>query len=275
MRIVIVAILATLLLPRGALALSDAQKVSIAQELSKTYPAISVTVESQPIISGDKDPVLFRISPSGQANFGNLFLKGRYDIIHKPDDPDVLGSYLCTMADEFVRERRNQNAGFLPGIKLSASAGARGVSFEISGDATTVQAIIYGILRLWDFLRDDYGKFDIFVRGYADQGQNFKKLLLARYPYHDVAFFPLVTPKDPLLAAYFRKTVSRHIGDTYTNSDLPELRATFLKQVIDIFLKDCSLNGHLTSQSVVLEGGVIPQNQPKYRTIDLYFYAHQ
>lgn len=277
MRTFLICIAAIFLIPTAAQALSDAQLTAIAQDLSKAYPAITVSVVSQPIISGDRSPVMFRITPSGKPTFGNLFLKGRYDIIHKPDTPDVLGSYLCTMADQFVKDRRAKRADFLPGVtlNLTISPDTQRPSFEIGGDASTLQAMIYGVLTIWDAVSNNYGKFNIFVRGYADAGANFHKPLLPQYPYHDVRYFPLVTPNDPLLAAYFRKRVSRQIGNTYTNSDLPDLRATFLKNVIDIFLRDCSLNGHLTPQSVVLEGDVINQKQPAYRTIDLYFYAYE
>jgi hypothetical protein len=45
--------------------LTAQDRVDIAERLTKAYPAITVTAESSPVISGDKDPVIFRISPSG------------------------------------------------------------------------------------------------------------------------------------------------------------------------------------------------------------------
>lgn len=174
-----------------------------------------------------------------------------------------------------MRERRSATAaGFLRGVSLRAGVHDP-VTFEIEADRDTIHDMVAAVLRLWDYVRNDYEKFDIFVRGYADRGASFQKPLLSQYPYNEVAYFPLETPNDLMLAVYLRKIERRKIGNTYTNADLPNLRATFLKQVIDVFLRDCELNGHLTPVSHVLDGAVIEENAPDYRTIDLYFYAHQ
>jgi len=274
MRMLLFSLLA-IVAPTNAFALTDAERANIAEALSKAYKSITVTAVSAPLIRGDKDPAIFRITPAGKPNFGNLFLKGRYDIIHKPDSIDALGGYFCTIADEFVRERRSSSAsGFLRGVSLRAGLHDP-VTFEIEADRDTVHDMVAAVLRLWDYVRDDYEKFDIFVRGYADRGASFQKPLLQQYPYSELAYFPLETPNDPMLAGYLRKIDRRKIGSTYTNADLPDLRATFLKHAIDVFLRDCGLDGHLTPQSHVLDGAVIDENAPDYRTIDLYFYAHQ
>ncbi len=274
MRMLFLSLLA-IVVPTSAFALTDTEKANVADALNKAYKSITVTVVSAPVIRGDKDPVIFRIAPAGKPNFGNLFLKGRYDIIHKPDSAEALGGYLCTIADEFVRERRSATAaGFLRGVSLRAGVHDP-VTFEIEADRDTIHDMVAAVLRLWDYVRNDYEKFDIFVRGYADRGASFQKPLLSQYPYNEVAYFPLETPNDLMLAVYLRKIERRKIGNTYTNADLPNLRATFLKQVIDVFLRDCELNGHLTPVSHVLDGAVIEENAPDYRTIDLYFYAHQ
>lgn len=259
----------------AAFALSDADKVKIAERLSATYPAIVVKVETRPVISGDVEPVIFRISPSGKANYGNLFLKGRYDIIYKPDAADGLGAYLCNIADEFVKERRRAQADFLPPFSFSVGSKSGPLNFEIKGDQDTLRGIVYSIILLWDFLKDDYGRFNILVRGYADRGPSFQGQLLAKYPYHEVSYFPLADPTDPLLAVYQRKLETKKIADTFTNAELPNLRATFLKRAIDRFLYECRLTRPLTPEVFVLDGAVIDVNSPDYRSIDLYFYAYR
>jgi hypothetical protein len=273
-RMLFLALLAAMV-PTSTFAFSDKEKSDIAERLSKTYKTITVSLVSQPVIVGDMDPVIYRVSPAGKPNFGNLFRIRRYDIIHKPDTTDVLGSYLCTIADEFVREQRAGRADYLRGISLTVGV-SRPADFEFSTDRDTLHDMIYAALTLWDFLRNDYGKFNIFVRGYADRGgAAFQEPLLPQYPYHDLTYLPLATPGDPMLAAYLRTPASKKIGAKYTNADLPDLRATFLKNVIDVFLRDCNLNGHLTPQAVVLDGAVIDETKPDYRTIDLYFYAYR
>lgn len=278
MRMPVFALLAgslAIVAPSSAYAITDKEKADIADALNKTYKSITVTAVSAPVIRGDMDPVIFRIAPAGKPNFGSLFLKGRYDIIHKPDSTEALGGYLCTIADEFVRERRSATAaGFLRGVSLRVGVHDP-VTFEIEADRDTVHDMVTAVLRLWDYVRNDYEKFDIFVRGYADRGASFRKPLLPQYPYNELAYFPLETPNDPMLAAYLRRIDRRKIGNVYTNADLPDLRATFLKHVIDVFLRDCELNGHLTPVSHVLDSVVIDENAPDYRTIDLYFYAHK
>lgn len=261
--------------PTAAFALSDADKVAIAERLSKTYPAIVVSVESRPVISGDKDPTIFRITTSGNPDELNLFLKCHYDIIYTPHANYGLGSYLCNIADEFVKERRKQQADFLPPFSFSAGEKFGGFSFEIKGDQETLKGIVYAFLTLWDFLSKDYGSFDIFVRGYADRGPSFQGQLLDKYPFHDLSYFPLADPNDPLMAIYMRRLEKKKIADTFSNAELPILRATFVKRIIDSFLDECRLTQALTTQAVVLDGAVIDTHAPEYRSIDLYFYAYR
>jgi hypothetical protein len=263
--------------PTSAFALTAQDKVDIAERLTKAYPAITVTVESRPVISGDLDPTIFRISRSGKQNFGNLFLNEHYDIIYKPNANHELGSYLCDLANEFVRERRRAQADFFPSFTLRTGLTVP-ISFEIGADRETLRGIVQGLMTLWDFLAmNDYGKFNILVRGYADRGAAFQRPVMPEYPYHDVSYLPLARQPDPLLAVYVRRPQTKNIGNTYSNSELPNLRATFLKrEVIDRFLDECRLSRRpLTPESVVLDGAVIDVKDPEYRTIDLYFYAYR
>lgn len=83
MRMLFLSLLA-IVVPTSAFALTDTEKANVADALNKAYKSITVTVVSAPVIRGDKDPVIFRIAPAGKLNFGNLFLKGRYDISRIP-----------------------------------------------------------------------------------------------------------------------------------------------------------------------------------------------
>jgi hypothetical protein len=269
---------AALLSPVTAFALSAQDKTDIAARLNKAYPAISVSVVDTPVISGDNDPSMFRISPLGKKNYGNLFLLQRYDIIAKPNTPGMLGSYACDLAGEFVRARRKVQANFLPSFQFKAGAPAGGVSFEISADQETFAGIIYGILTLLDAVSNDYDKFNILIRGYADRGDKFQSQLRAPYLYKDVSFFPLKSNPDPFLSVYLRTLQTRQVGPTYSNEDLPNLRATFMKrEVIDRFLDECHLTrpGANLPASIVLDGGVIDVKDADYRTIDIFFYAYR
>jgi hypothetical protein len=275
MRILIAVLI--ILVPNLAFALTAQDKVDIAKRLSQAYPAIIVHVESSPTISGDQDAVIFRISPSGKANYGNLFLKGRYDIIYKPDMPGALGNYLCDIADEFVRERRKTQANFLPNFDFKIRIPIRVVEFEIGGDRDTLTDLIRAVLDLWDFVVRDYGKFNILVRGYADQAMaGFQATLLSQYRYDQISFFPLKDAQDRFLTTYLRQLAGKNIGNTYKNADLPDLRATFMKrEVIDRFLDECRLHRPDVVDSFVLDGSVVDTKDPDYRTIDIFFYAYR
>ena len=132
---------------------SEQEKQDIAQKLSAELPAIQVAYTGSPIISGDKDPIVFKITPSGKASFGQLFLKGRYEIIHKPDDTFNFGAWLCHLGQEFARERRKQNStAFIPKLNVDIPVKFKDVRIELKGDQETAAQIVYGILYLWDYM---------------------------------------------------------------------------------------------------------------------------
>jgi hypothetical protein len=271
-------LLLVLFLPTTAFALSAQDKADIADKLTKAYPSITVSVVSAPIISGDQDPVIFRISPSGKPNYGQLFLKEQYNIIFKPNTPGMLGSYACDIANEFVKKRREAQANFLPHFEVKLGVSIRVVEFEIRGDQDTLSSIIYAVLFIRDALSNDYDKFNILIRGYADRGGTFQRALMKEYPYHDISFFPLKTKPDPFMTVYLRRLDKKQVGSTYNNDDLPDLRATFMKrEVIDRFLDECRLSrpGANIPESIVLDGGVIDVNDPDQRTVDIFFYAYR
>lgn len=274
MRYVLFALL-VLLTPSGASALTQTEKAEIAKRLSETYNAISVTAVGSPVISGDADPAVFRISPSGRSGFGKLFLEGRYDVIYSPDNSFDLGSYFCTIASEFVRERRATKADFLPSFSATFGGKVKEIGFEIKVDRETIRAIVYALLTLWDFARQDYGKFEVLVRGHADRGSEFSRPLLKKYLFRTVPHFPLARSDDPIRAIYVRSLVAKQISDPYTNADLPYLRSMFMKGVIDRFLEECRLRDSLTPASFILEGSVVDVPAPEYRTLDIYFYAYR
>lgn len=260
----------------SAFALSESDKAQIAERLGKAFPQISVTLEGRPIIAGDRDPVVFRISPSGKPTYGQLFLRERYDIIAKPSGADGIGVHMCYLADEFVRERRKQQADFLPKFELSLSPKVRGVElFEIRADQDTLKGVAVAVIQLYDFLRNDYGHFDILVRGYADRGRDFRRPILPDAPIRDLTFLPLEDPQDRLMAIYARRDMRKPAPDPYSNADLPNLRATFFKRAIDRFLTACRTSAPIPTQSHVLDGAVIDETAPDYRTIDVYFYAYR
>jgi hypothetical protein len=79
--------------------------------------------------------------------------------------------------------------------------------------------------------------------------------------------------KDSSMNFYLPAPRTDSVPDRYTNADLPNMRATYLKQVIDEFLKSCRIEKNFSQQSVVLEGAVVDASNPAYRTVEVFFYA--
>lgn len=246
----------------------------VAVGLSNTYRAITFTFTGSPIIEGDLNPVVYRMAPSGQQGFGELFLEGRYNIIYTPNDPGVLGAYLCHLGQEYVRQVRRQNSSFLPKFDVTVGVDYRNVKFEIKGDQDTIAELVYGILSLWDWAtKANYGRFKILIRGFADAGPRFSRQMDPSYPMRSVVFLPRAQANQMhLYSPGFR---TEPVPDPYTNANLPNMRATHLKQVIDAFLRSCRIDASFSQQSVVLDGAVIDRSNAAHRTIELFFYAHE
>lgn len=263
--------------PSGVLGreMSEQDKIAIAKTLSGLLPAIDVTYTGSPIILGDQDPLVYRLAPSGKPSYGKLFGLGRYDIIHRPDDTFNLGTYLCHLGQEFARARRAQNARFLvPKLELGGSVEYKSFKFEIKGNEETIGSLIDGILYLWDEATNaDYGRFEILIRGYADEGQGFVGTMLDDHPINRIVFLPKKDP-DPAMLFYLRTPQMKAMGRQYRNVDLPNLRASYVKEIVDAFLTSCRVKASLTSQSRVLDGAVINEPNTAYRSIEIYFYAY-
>lgn len=254
--------------------LTEPEKIDIAEKLTALLPALQVTYTGSPVIVGDPAPLVFKITPSGKPGFGTLFLSGRYDIIHRPDNTFNLGSYLCYLGQEFVRARRSQNSNFLPKFDVTIPVKYMDIGFEIKADQETIADIVYGILYLWDVTTEaNYGHFRILVRGSADEGGQFVGTMLQDHPINKVVFLPPAQP-DPLLF-YQPAPQEKAIADPFGNADLPNLRATFVKEIIDAFLQSCAVQSNLAVSSTVINGSVFSGRNVDYRSIEIFFYAYR
>ncbi|MDR6954408.1 hypothetical protein J2X65_003778 [Ancylobacter sp. 3268] len=277
---------ATMLWLVGAIIFADAQTISspqrsftqqerldMAAALTRLFPALTVTSVDAPVIRGDADPLIFKITPSGRPQFGELFASEHYQFRYYPTDTFAFGAYFCRMAQEFVRERRQQNARFLvPQFSPGGSAGAGGIDIPVQNAAELLTSIFYVALSLWDFaLNEDYGQFRLLVRGFADQSDRFSRPVPAGSP-STLAYLPTLTP--PMLV-YDRQPLARPIGPSYANDDLPELRADFVKSILDAFLSSCQLQASLVPASQVLQGAVLPRRDPQFRTFEIFFYSYR
>lgn len=267
-------------LPPAIHALSPPGRVAVAEELSKNHPEIEITVATLPMIDGDKEPILFRIRPFRTK--GVFFLPGRYDILYQPGGNLGLGNYLCDIVSDFIHERRKEQLNFLPNFKVRASWGVSAatgavrpeVRFELEADQSTLHAIFYAVVKLYDKLKDNYGQFNILVRGFADQGQA-KGRQLEQDTFPRVSYLPLAKPSDRLLSLYTRQAASRDIGIEYGNDDLPFLRGAYFTSLVKVFLKACGPTSGPRLTALTLEGAVTTPGKPDHRTVEVFFYAYR
>lgn len=250
------------------------QRVAIANRLTTLFPSLTITAVDAPIVLGDADPLIFKITPSGRPQFGEFFPREEYQFRYYPNDSFAFGAYFCRLAQEFVVERRRQEANFLvPEFSPGGSVGAPGgVDIPVQNAAELLRSAFFAILSLWDYALDiQYGRFRILVRGFADQSVPFSR------PFQPAGrvtldYLPTVTPH---LLLYDEPPFKRTVGPNYSNTDLPELRASFVKAIVDGFLSSCRLQASLTPSSQVLEGAVVPVRDPQFRTFEIFFYAHR
>lgn len=249
------------------------ERLDMAETLTRQFPALTVTSVDAPIIRGDADPLIFKITPSGRPQFGELFASEQYQFRYYPTDTFAFGAYFCRLAQEFVRERRQQNARFLvPQFSPGGSVGAGGIDIPVQNAAELLTSIFYVALYLWDFALDEnYGQFRLLVRGFADQSDSFSRPVQAGSP-RALAYLPTLSP--PMLV-YDRQPTVRPVGTSYSNADLPELRADFVKSILDAFLSSCQLQASLVPASQVLQGAVLPRRNPQFRTFEIFFYSYR
>jgi hypothetical protein len=119
----------------------------------------------------------------------------------------------------------------------------------------------------------DYGHFKILIRGFADEGPQFVGTMLPQHPINKVVFLPPVNA-DPIMLFYLRTPNGKTIGANFRNADLPELRSTYVKEIIDAFLTSCDIQHNFSEASEVLKGSVIDEHNVEYRSIEIFFYAY-
>ena len=73
---------------------------------------------------------------------------------------------------------------------------------------------------------------------------------------------------------YLRTPNGKTIGTSFRNADLPELRSTYVKEIIDAFLTSCNIQHNFSEVSEVLKGSVIDEQNVEYRSIEIFFYAY-
>ncbi len=190
-----------------------------------------MTAVDNPVIKGDTNSAIFKITPKTKTGLGSLFLSERYDIITKPDDTNILGNDLCYYVQNFIESKQTERAGrfvkYLPSIKISYKE----ISFEIREDEGVLKDIFYSIVSLaGEMDENDYTNFEILNRGFADEAQGpFRRKILLAHPYDKVVG---LAPErvDTTKSIYVRppQILTTIKNAEYGNDELPNLRGRFM-----------------------------------------------
>jgi hypothetical protein len=112
---------------------------------------------------------------------------------------------------------------------------------------------------------------EIMVKGYADGKVTEwgRELSPGRYHYKEIPVYPKVDPGSENPFKYFRTVEMRTVPEVYTNQDLPNLRAMFVKENLIIpFLSDCNKLGNI--QVSILDGYEYARWSPMERKVQVY-----
>jgi hypothetical protein len=109
------------------------------------------------------------------------------------------------------------------------------------------------------------------VKGYAD-GQMTgwtRELKPGNYHYPEIPIYPMTNPGSENSFEYVRNIEMRQVHECYTNQDLPNLRAMFVKEnLIAPFLSACNALGNV--QVSILEGYEFTDWNPLERKVQVY-----
>jgi hypothetical protein len=114
-------------------------------------------------------------------------------------------------------------------------------------------------------------RIEILIKGYADgQGSDWWRLVKpGRHAYHDFLIYRKYKREE---SGYFEDLyypAKYYVDEFYTNKDLPNLRAMFVKQdLIEPFLSQCNMSP--TVSAYVIDGQEIPGIDPLNRKVQIY-----
>jgi flagellar basal body-associated protein FliL len=141
------------------------------------------------------------------------------------------------------------------------------VSLKLPVGAVTVE-LAYMLIKI---MQVSGSCAEIMVKGYADGKVTewSRELRPGNYHYREIPVYPTVDPGSENPFEYFRSIEVRLVPEEYTNRDLPNLRAMFVKENLIIpFLSDCNKLGNV--QVSILDGYEYARRNPMERKVQVY-----
>ena len=271
-----------------ALAISGCAKAPLGQ-LEKVVQRIRtqtqyVDVKPANLIfdSGPQPLVQYVLTLSGRAEGSRdaayLFESSRYALDNFGGTPvEVPTSEICALIDS-IADSSDPLENALDRIEASGTVtiSPRGPSAEVKfkGSARNVIELYYA---LGEMLTLRSLRAEVLVRGFADgEVASWQRELDPSYPYSSVEVMPPVDSAAPIMFKRKRETIPVSEAPLYSNKDLPNLRARYVKDVLlDPYLARCP--GETAASSAILQGFAYDEaSRPLDRKVQVYvvFYEH-
>lgn len=145
---------------------------------------------------------------------------------------------------------------------------------DVSGELTppkVVQVEIAAALRKIFGIRAK--KVEVLIKGYADGqlGPWTEKLLADLYHYDSVNVYLPLEPERLNWFEFIRQETNLPIKESYTNEELPNLRARFVKEeFVDRFLKHCGSNAETEVHILKGQSDKTPAIRPQDRKVQIF-----
>jgi hypothetical protein len=195
-----------------------------------------------------------------------LFESCEYTLETGGDLTKVTTSNIC----DFINERYTEKYPLLEAMREASIeiSGPRGVvSAKLPAGEVAVE-LAYMLIKV---IRASGSCAEVLVKGYAD-GQMTewtRELKSGKYHYLEIPIYPMTNPGSENPFEYVRNIEIRHVPESYSNRDLPNLRAMFVRDNLIVpFLSACNTWGNV--QVSILEGYEFTDWNPLERKVQVY-----
>jgi hypothetical protein len=195
-----------------------------------------------------------------------LFDACEYTLETGGDPTKVTTSNIC----DFINERYTGKYPLLEEMREASIEipGPRGIKFTKLPAGEAAVELAYMLIKV---IRASGSCAEVLVKGYAD-GQMVewtRELKPGRYYYREIPIYPMIDPGSGNSFGYVHSAEMRPVPEGYTNRDLPNLRAMFVKEnLIAPFLSNCNTWGNV--QVSILEGYEFTKWNPLERKVQVY-----
>ncbi len=220
---------------------------------------------------GDKPQAQFVISLNSKyLNSTYLFNAYEYTIETGGDTTELPVNDVCEFINQYDGKSPLLEVIKRVPIDYSVPIGASGLKLSLKGLAIELGYIFIKLKRVT-------GRpcLEVLVKGYADgqMGPWERRLLPNKYHYQNIAVYPRFDSLSKNPFEYVRSTRTYTVPENYSNSNLPNLRAMFVKEdLVTPFVSKCD---ELKGVSVnILDGYELSAWNPMERKVQVYVMVY-